>query len=297
MSRKKTTGSDLKDLDTRSQEFFSRTRIPFEKGRVEVWEDLTRRIREGSVPSGRKTIGLHPARQWISLAASVALVVSVTALIRYYRVTTSCSAGEQVSRELPDGSVAELNGPTTLSVHPLWWPFSRRVEMKGEAFFHVSEGRSFRVSAPQGTTRVLGTAFNIYARDNRFEVTCHSGRVLVSATGSEHSVTLSQDQAAELNRRGSFDVLQVSVDRFSPSWKSNLMIYTSTPLRQVFDVIERQYGIRIVTPDGMDHTYSGRFATDLSVDNILSLVCRPFDLVYERKSDTEYHVYPAAKDL
>ncbi|HER08954.1 MAG TPA: FecR family protein [Bacteroides sp.] len=296
MTGKKTTGGSLKDLAEQSRDLFARTRIPFEKEKEVVWEDLVGRMQSGTARSRVLSRKLRPARQWMGLAASVALLVSATVLMRFYRVTASCPAGEQVSRELPDGSVAELNGPTALSFHPLWWPLSRRVEMEGEVFFNVTEGRSFKVSAQQGITEVLGTTFNVYAREHRFEVTCHSGRVLVSLTDSERSVTLSQDQKAELNTRGSIDIRQVTVDRSSPVWKSTLLMFTATPLRQVFDEIEMQYDIRITTPEELNYTYSGRFNKDLPVDNVLSLVCRPFDLTYEQKSGPEYHIYPASGD-
>ena len=296
MSTERTPGNSLKDLSDQSKDIFARTRIPFEKEREEVWEELAARIRMEPPGSRGMTVRLRPARHWIGMAASIALLVSVTAFMRFYRVTTQCPGGEQVSRELPDGSIAELNGPATLSLHPLWWPFSRKVIMEGEIFFHVREGGRFEVSATEGTTEVLGTTFNVYARDRRFEVTCHSGRVLVSAAGSEQSVILSQDQRAALNERGSFDISKVSVGRFAPLWKSDLMMFTSTPLRQVFDEIQRHYGIRVTTDGELNYIYSGRFTRGQPVENVLSLVCRPFDLVYERKSGSEFHVYPAVKD-
>lgn len=271
---------------------FSRAQIPFEKSREEVWKDLSATLHKKHSP-GDNGRHIRSARPWISLAASIALLLSVAAFMRFYQVTTECPPGERASLELPDGSVAELNALTTLTYHPLWWPLSKEVDLAGEAFFNVKEGRKFIVDTKMGTTEVLGTTFNVYAREERFTVTCHSGHVRVSSSFSNQTVTLFSDKKAELTGTGTFEIADVNVDPYSPDWMNNLLMFNSVPLRLVFDEIERQYGIVIETPEDMPYIYSGNFALDTSVEKVLSLLCRPFDLVYERISRSEYHIYPS----
>ena len=71
-----------------------------------------------------------------------------------------------------------------------------------------------------------------------------------------------------------------------------MITFTSAPLRLVFDEIERQYGIVIEAPESLDLYFSGKFSLDEPVENILSIVCRPFDLEYEHITGNTYKIYP-----
>ena len=93
---------------------------------------------------------------------------------------------------------------------------------------------------------------------------------------------------------GGFSVTKLEGALSSPGWTDNLIMFSSAPLRLVFEEIERQFGIVIETPDGMQQVYSGNFSLDQTVENILSLLCLPFDLEYERQTGNKYLVYPSA---
>lgn len=295
MNRKNRHKKKESDLLEQSAALFERTRIPFKRSREEVWQELAAQLQEID-PDEQETRYILPVKKWIALAASVALLLAAAAFMRLFQEQTVCPPGEHATLQLPDGSLAELNARTTLTYHPLWWPLSKRIDMEGEAFFNVKKGKNFRVVTALGATEVLGTTFNVYARDDQFRVTCHSGRIRVTSSASKHTITLSHDEKAELNTSGEFKVSNVKVERLSPGWKHNLLMFTSTPLRLVFDEIERRYGILIKTPEDMRYIYSGNFALDASVEKVLSLICRPFDLVYEQTSESEYHIYPSAVD-
>ena len=74
---------------------------------------------------------------------------------------------------------------------------------------------------------------------------------------------------------------------------SNLILFSSTPLRLVFDEIERQYGIIIETPTEMQQLYSGNFSVNEPLEDVLYLLCRPFDLEYEKLTGKTYRIKPA----
>ena len=189
----------------------------------------------------------------------------------------------------------ELNAYTQLNYHPYWWFISRKVELEGEAFFLVEKGKKFRVVSSSATTEVLGTTFNIYARGEDYMVTCHTGRVKVTGAATKESVILSPEEKSVLNRSGGFTVSRIDNQTPEPGWTDNLIMFGSTPLRLVFDEIERQFGIVIETPESMQQVYSGNFSLDQPVENILSLLCLPFDLEYERQAGNRYLVYPSGE--
>jgi ferric-dicitrate binding protein FerR (iron transport regulator) len=282
-----------KDPDGLSDLFSSASKIPWEKSKEEVWKDLEDRlIKEDQDPV--RVRSLHPNRHWLALAASLVLLLAVTTFIRFYTVKTYCPAGVHTSVKLPDGSNVKLNAATQLSYHPYWWFMSRKVKLEGEAFFRVEKGKRFRVVSSTAITEVLGTSFNVYARGTDHIVTCHTGSVRVSEVQGESEVTLTPNERSVLEPTGGFTVSSLADLQDTPGWTDNMIMFSSAPLRLVFDEIERQFGIVIETPAVMHEVYSGNFSLDQPVANILSLLCLPFDLAYEYQSGNKYLVYPSA---
>ena len=281
-----------RDPDGLSDLFSSRTKIPWEKSKEEVWNNLEESIMKED-QSQMQIRHLHPNRNWLALAASLVLLLSVTTFIRFYTINTHCPEGVRTSLQLPDGSSVELNASTDLSYHPYWWFISREVKLEGEAFFSVEKGRKFQVVSTSAATEVLGTTFNVFARGADYIVTCHTGRVRVSEDLTGDAVTLSPNERSLLEPSGGFTVTKLENLLDSPGWIENMIMFSSAPLRFVFDEIERQFGIVIETPAEMQQVYSGNFSLEQPVENILSLLCLPFDLVYEHQTGNKYLVYPS----
>ena len=273
-------------------EFLSRAKIPWEKKKEEVWQDLSVHLQE-EPPARVIFMGKLPGKPWIALAASIALLLAVVSFFRFYTKTLKTLPTEHVSWELPDGSLAELNAVSTLSYHPFWWWISREVHLEGEAFFTVEGGSKFSVSSEHAVTEVLGTTFNVYARCSDYRVECHSGKVKVRSRLSDDEVVLTREMQASQDPSGAIEVHMLDQVHMAPAWKNKVLMFSSVPLRLVFDEIERQYGILIRTPPELDRTYSGNFALDASVENVLTLLCLPFDLRYEQTSGNTYQILPA----
>ena len=267
-------------------------KIPWEKSKAQVWDELERKI-DMEDRSPEPVVRTLSGRQWFAMAATVALLLSVAGFMRFYTVKTFCPDSVHASVELPDGSDVELNASTRISYHPYWWFISREVKLDGEAFFQVEKGKKFRVVSSNATTEVLGTAFNVFARGEDYIVTCHTGSVKVIDRASKKSVILSPEEKSVLNPTGGFTVSRVPEPRTEPGWTKNLIMFGSTPLQLVFEEVERQFGIVIETTGEVQEVYSGNFSLDQPVENILSLLCVPFDLEYERQSGNKYLVYPS----
>lgn len=283
------------DPADQADRLFSRADIVWEKSKTEIWKDLNVRLKEED-QSQNLIRRFLPGRQWIALAASLVLLLAVTGFLRFYSIRTHCPGGTQTSLDLPDGSVLEINAESTIKYHPYWWFISRSIYLEGEAFFRVENGRPFKVVSRQAITEVLGTTFNIYSRDQDYRVSCHSGNVRVNASSSGKFVTLHPGEQVELERSGDLTVTRLKLPSAEPGWMNRLITFTTAPLRMVFNEIERQYGIVIETPSGMQEVYSGKFSLDLPVEQILSLLCLPFDLEYEHKTGKTYRIYPVSRE-
>ena len=266
-------------------EVISGAYIDWGKSKEQAWSELEKRME--SVPSGKTRVMFGP---WvkIAMAALVALLIGFSVFMQLYTKTITAPAGQHASLSLPDRSTVELNAQSIISYKPLLWKFSRKVRFEGEAFFSVQEGKKFQVISEKGITNVLGTAFNIFARNNDYQVACISGNVKVIETGNKSAVVLNRGQKAILNLQGNLEVQSGVNEEEVLSWLNNKLNFTSVPLINVFEEIERQYGVRIHIPENLDGIYTGTFFKNTSVEQTLDLVCKPFHLTYTLKSKDEY---------
>jgi transmembrane sensor len=259
--------------------------IHWSKSKEDIWMELEKRM---ETETDAKTIRIY--RPWfnIAIAAGFTLLVAISALVKFYNRTIDVPLGMHAEIYLPDKSLVKLNAQSTLSYKPLSWRFSRTVKFEGEAYFEVEKGKKFEVISGNGKTVVMGTAFNIYSRNNEYQVTCITGKVKVIEDAGKKEVIITPGQQTYLKPDGILAVESgIDTDQ-TLSWLNNRLSFTSVPLRKVFEEIGRQYSIRIIIPPDLENTYTGTFMKDSSVENVLNLVCRPFSLSFSLKSENEY---------
>ena len=285
MEKKQKHTEQEHDVSWEITEMISGTYIPWEKSKEQVWSELEKKM-EAS-PTGQVKVIARPLMRF-AMAAAITLLVGISVFMQLYTRTINIPAGQHHNIYLPDNSKVHLNAQSTLSYKPLLWIFSRHIKFEGEAYFEVQQGKKFEVTSGMGKTIVLGTSFNIYSRYNDYHVTCVSGKVKVVERIGKKEVLLRPGQKAELNPDGIIEVKSDVNTEQTLSWLVNRFSFTSEPLSKVFEEIARQYGITISIPGDIDNTYTGTFKRSTSVDHILNLVCRPFNLEFTRMSKDEY---------
>jgi ferric-dicitrate binding protein FerR (iron transport regulator) len=273
------------DSSENPPEAFPRAHIDWGKSKDEIWAELERKMDAAEPPKVRV---LFSPWMKIAMAAAFALLVGISAVMQFHKKSVEIPTGQHSSILLPDGSQVRLNAQSTLSYKPLLWLFSRKVNLEGEAFFEVKPGKKFEVASTLGNTIVLGTSFNIYSRNNNYQVTCVTGKVRVIENKGNVKVDILPGQKAAINQQGILDVHTGINTKQTISWLDNKLSFTSVPLQQVFEEIGRQYGIFIQIPKDLENTYTGTFKRDSSVEQALNLVCKPFDLKFTRHSNDEY---------
>lgn len=153
--------------------------------------------------------------------------------------------GERRTIGLPDGTTIELGSYSALSTR--FSEAERRIELyRGEGFFDVSPdpARPFLVHAGNGTSRALGTKFDVKFVDD-----------LVTVAVSEHAVqvhgenlsNVRVDEGWQVNygRSGLGQPVQASLDTVE-AWRSDRIIFQDVPLRRVLAELERYRRGRIV---------------------------------------------------
>lgn len=266
-------------------ELISATHIDWGKSKQEIWAELEKKMEE-TAPVKIRMLGTPWMR--IAIAATFALLIGLTVIVQGYRKTISIPAGQHGSVMLPDQSRVQLNAQTTLSYKPLLWWISRNVRLNGEAFFEVTPGKKFAVISNPGKTIVLGTSFNIFARESDYRVVCITGKVKVIESHKNQEVIIKPGQQATLSVQGTLDVNAALNTVETISWIENKLSFTAVPLQQVIEEISRQYGVIIHVPEGLDYIYTGTFRKNSDVQRTLDMICKPFGLTYARNANDEY---------
>lgn len=283
-------------------EFMSSLSVPAGKGRDAAWKEILqaidergkgKKISEPRLPGYRAT----PARPYIRYAAIAASLLFVA----FLAVTLARFAGEEIFETargefltiiLPDHTEVILNSESRISYRRTGWKNRRLVSLSGEAYFNVVEGSGFSVVFQYGTVTVVGTSFNLYARDSDFEVYCRSGSILVESEAAQLSEKLGSGEG--LKRETTEEGYRVT--RFGMpedkeiAWIKGEFYYENAPLANVFREIERQFDINI-DASGVDlnRRYSGIFRRG-NLEEALDMVCIPMNLDYIRTGEREITV-------
>ena len=223
----------------------------------DMWLDLSARINQAeqqpSVPLWRQLL------QGPTAAGFLAVAVLVLGILLGYHLLTrplvfETQPGEQRTLHLPDGSVVDLNSGSRLRYSRNFGTDHRQLELLGEAYFSVEKGAvPFVVNTTVGQTTVLGTKFNVFARQEQLRVGVNEGRVEVSANvaGTRRMVLLHAGEKTSC-RAGGFpnepSGISLPLGKF-PAWTRNGMYFEQESLANVCKEIERRFNTKVVLAD------------------------------------------------
>lgn len=192
----------------------------------------------------------------VQMAAALLLPVALVAIgMLYYEnrqmatdaIVVSTGYGEQATVTLPDGSKVSVNQNTRLTYVPSKFRGSeRRVSMDGEGFYSVSrdESRPFYVDADGLCVKVLGTKFNLKARDKDKSAEL----VLVEGSVSFTSLMLKESQIVKPHQKIVLDKTtgRMSIENLDDcdtemAWQRKELVFRNTPLSIVFAQMRKQF--------------------------------------------------------
>ncbi len=213
-----------------------------------------------------------------AVAASLIAVMFVY-LGSDFDTNISTQLAETKTVNLPDGSVIEINASSEIAYDKDSWNENRIVEMEGEAFFSVEKGSKFEVKTPTGTVTVLGTSFNIFARDKELNVYCATGKVAV-ASSTEQTILTPNESVAVINDKHN-KKSQVAKKQNRSNWRQAMYAYEGATLSKVVEDLERQFDIEVLLDAKLQASkYTGSFMGK-NKEKALSEVFWPLDLKYE----------------
>lgn len=230
-----------------------------------------------AVPTQRP---LRAIRYWSVAAAVLLLLAAAWFSWPSGVVSFQAGAGELVADELSDGSAFSLNAQSNLTFTE---GEQRLATLAGEGFFEVEKSSvPFVVETDYGTVTVLGTSFNVFARDGSLRVACLEGKVRVAFAGSNDSHDLLPGEAIISPTEGKF-----AMDRSETTdWLSGQAVFNDEPLREAIHELERQFDLEINLPPGLDldQEITTAFSKDDAVSTALKSVFNTLEgLSFEQK--------------
>ncbi|WP_316799730.1 FecR family protein [Pedobacter frigidisoli] len=236
-------------------------RIPTSDRKGAVWAAVRERIpvERGNYLKIKRLITASTAAAAVIGLCALGVVLTELYYGQRRNVTTPYSRVKEVV--LPDSSRIVLNSNTNLHYNAHWRPNQpREVWLDGEAYFEIKHqnkkpenilpGQRFVVHTSAIDIQVLGTIFNVKARQQQHSVVLVSGSVAVKKTGDSvwHLLKPGQEFIFETKSK------KVSTAQANPlmltAWKDRSVILPyHTRFKDIIPQLEENYGVNIKLAD------------------------------------------------
>lgn len=248
-----------------------------------IWTNLYNRVQESGNKNEDKSRKINFSLKYqLSAAASIIILIGAFYLFNFNKqIICITQLGEMKEFILPDQSKVILNTDSKLTYKKSFWRNSRKVCLTGEAGFKIKKGSLFTVNTNKGNVRVLGTSFNVFARNNDFKVSCFTGKVQVQLNENSNSVILTQGLESQLKNNQLSHPERFNISRVG-KWQKGEFYYSCEKIENVFREIERQFKVKIITKNIGNRYYTGYF-NNKNLEDALEMVCLPMNLEYSFK--------------
>ena len=216
---------------------------------------------------------------WFSSIAAIMLVFIGFWMFWNRNTLTNVIAekGKHIEYQLPDGSMVSMNAESKMFFEKSKFNHKRYLSLEGEAFFKVRKGKVFTIHTQFANVKVLGTSFNVLAREKSFKVSCLTGKVLVYSDNQALIILPGESIITVNNKLAKIKDPQIGL---VTDWCHGKFNFENISLNLVFKEIERQFNVNIVLPNMDNKFFTGEFSNKNLAD-ALDIVCIPMDLAYE----------------
>jgi ferric-dicitrate binding protein FerR (iron transport regulator) len=230
--------------------------------------------------------------RFILLSAAAVLLVAVTGLMFVYRFFIKAPApvtyssvttgqGERKKLTLPDGTTLTMNAGTTISIPSNFGDTTRELVLEGQGTFDIRQNieKPFVIRTGNVRTVVLGTSFDIkaYPGERSMQVAVLNGKVRIEKQESGHTEVLApgvtRDQLLTYDEgSGKHELKRCNAENIA-GWQQNRLFFEQATLKEIAQVLERQYNTHITLIGTAKHTC--RYTLLLKnekLDNALQLI-------------------------
>lgn len=234
-----------------------------------------------AISNKTKSVRRLQNRNIFSVVWKVAAVFALLLAGYYYTTTLDTSVKTEIAQTqtflLPDGSEVALNAASKITYNKKDWANIRELTLDGEAYFKVKKGSNFSVKTDEGTVSVLGTQFNVSARDGLFTVACFEG--LVSVAFNDTLLKLPAGQKIQIEN-GKLMLNEANPNHL-PVWLNDESSFENVSLQRVLEELERQFAVKVTVNNvNLDKKFTGTF-THKNLELALKSICEPLQLTYK----------------
>ncbi len=180
-------------------------------------------------------------------------------------ITVSAERGSKIEINLTDGTSVRLNSESSLKYKRNFNSESRIVNLSGEGYFQVVKGDyPFTVNSQYGTVTVLGTKFNVLARNENVEVVVNEGVISFIPKKQGKPKTDKVIVKAGLYVNTNDLTPQPLPHPEYPGWIHDKLILNKTNLEIVCAKIERKFDVNIELASDQLH--------DISITGVINAV-------------------------
>lgn len=207
--------------------------------------------------------------------------------------TMTTPRGRQFMVTLPDGTEVWLNAESSIRFPLAFSAMERRVEVTGEAFFHVKSmnlpalGGRPAMKVPfvvnvnkQLDIEVLGTRFNVnaYTNEKAIHTTLEEGIVRVRTIDNQdepsQAAILRPGQQASVGNTGNGKMVVQEADMAKVlAWKNGLFNFENVSLADAMLQLERWYDIDVSYEKDIPNIwFSGKMSRDINLPGLLKIL-------------------------
>jgi transmembrane sensor len=227
-------------------------------------------------------------RRSLAVAASIVLlIVAGLAILRHTPGRYETAKGVQRTLQLADASVVRLNTDSLLQVE-LTDELRTLHLLRGEAYFDVAHDptRPFVVITAGGSSRAIGTRFNVYQHASMVQVSVVEGRVEITAGNGDRRLLNAQQVVTYGTDGGAFSPVEHQ-NGHDLDWLDDRIYFEATPLINVVAQLNRylETPLRITDSRLNELKLSGTFRIT-NLESLPKLLPRLLPVALENTGDS-----------
>jgi len=284
-----------------NEKYFNQLTLIFKKAgasnvQVEFNEDDAWNKVKGQINNNNKVISINrkPIFSPLRIAAGIILLLGIGSIIYLFTAQptqTLAVVSEKETRQdtLPDGSTAFLNKKTELEFEYNPREKTRKVKLKGEAYFAVKheQEKPFIIEADEILVRDIGTEFNLkaYPDKDTIEIIVTHGEVQFY-TKQDPGLNLKAGEKAIYSKRTKEFYRIEKPDTNTLAYKTKVFSFNNTDLRSVVALLNEVYNSKISLAN--ENLYSCRLTANFKEDNpeiIVEVIAETMGLELSKKDD------------
>jgi transmembrane sensor len=230
----------------------------------DIWWELDGLKGVVSTTDSGNLFRLPGKRVWRNFALTASMVIFIVAGLSVLPNNTGSyetAKGVQRMLQLADNTVVRLNSDSLLQVELTEEQRTLHLH-RGEAYFDVAHdpARAFVVMTTGGSSRAIGTRFNVYCQPSKVRVTVVEGSVEIT-TGNGEKRLLNAEQVVSYGTDGGAFSAVERQNSHDLDWLDNRIYFEAAPLIEVVVQLNRylETPLSITDPDLNELKLSGAF--------------------------------------